>query len=76
MRVTVRATRAGTVGSLEKKKPYLQLVDLSQDVDAVKEYFGNRPAVEQFDGFLVDIQDGEYGEVYGFDGSIYPIMRV
>lgn len=70
MNVTVRATRAGTVGSLEKSKPYLQLADLSQDADAIKEYFGNRPAVEQFDGFMINIEDGDYSEVYGFEGNI------
>ena len=70
MNVTVRATRAGTVGEFDKKKPYLQLATDSQDVDYIKEYFGNRPAVEQFDGFLVNIEDGEYTGVYGFEGNI------
>jgi len=70
MRVTVRATRAGTVGDFDKSKPYLELADNSQDVEFIKEYFGNRPAVEQFDGFLVNIEDGEYTEVYGFEGNI------
>ncbi len=70
MRVTIRATRAGTVGSLEKTKPHLELNDLSQDVESIKEYFGNRPAVEQFDGFLVSVADSEYAEVYGFEGNI------
>ena len=70
MNVTVRATRAGTVGEFDKTKPYLGVADTSQDVEAIKEYFGNRPAVEQFDGFLVKVEDGEYAEVYGFEGNI------
>ncbi len=70
MRATVRATPAGTVGSLEKEKPYLELVDLSQDTEYIKEYFGNRPAVQDFDGFLVKVEDGDYSEVYGFEGNI------
>ena len=70
MRVIVRATKAGTVGDFDKTKPYLQLADTSQDVEAIKEYFGNRPAVEQFDGFLVNIEDGDYSEVYGFEGNV------
>jgi hypothetical protein len=70
MKVTVRATEAGTVGSLEKEKPYLQLATDYQEVEFIKEYFGNRPAVQDFDGFLVNTEDGEYSEVYGFSGNI------
>lgn len=70
MRAVVRATQAGTVGSLEKERPDLELADLSQDVEAIKEYFGNRPAVRPFDGFLVKIEDGEYTDVYGYHGNI------
>jgi hypothetical protein len=69
MRVTVRATLVGTVADLDLRND-LTLATDSQDVEAIKEYFGNRPAVEEFDGFLVKIEDGEYTEVYGFPGNI------
>ncbi len=69
MRVAVRKTLAGTVGSLEKK-PYLNLVDDSTEVEFIKSYFGDRPAVRDFGGFMVKIEDGEFTEVYGFEGNI------
>lgn len=70
MRVTVRSVEAGTVGSLETSKPHLVLATDSQEVEFIKDYFGNRPAIRGFDGFLVNVEDGEYTEVYGFEGNI------
>lgn len=70
MRVTVRATRVGTIADYDTSRPDLQLATDSQDVEYIKEYFGNRPAIKDFDGFLVKIEDGEYTEVYGFEGNI------
>ncbi len=75
MRVIVRATRAGTVGDLDKSKPHLSLATDSQEVDSIKEYFGNRPAVRDFDGFLISVKDGDYEEVYGFEGNIAYVYK-
>ncbi len=69
MRVIVTAKRIGSVADLDQRKD-LTLLDDSQDVEAVKEHFGHRPAVMQFDGFLAKIEDGEYTEVYGYPGNI------
>lgn len=69
MKVTVRATKVGTVGDLDSRRD-LSLATDSQEVEYIKDYFGNRPAVQDLDGFLVKIEDGEYTEVYGFPGNI------
>lgn len=69
MRVVIKAIAAGTVADLDERKD-LTLLDGSTDVEYVKEHFGNRPAVQDFDGFFVQIINGEFGEVYGFKGNI------
>ena len=46
----------------------LQLVTDSQDVNAIKERIGKE--AEDFDGFFVKVSDGDYKEVYGFEGNI------
>jgi len=68
LRVVVTDKYAGEIGDFEKRKD-LHLVTDSQDVNAIKNYFGNKPSVD-YDSFLVKIENGEYKEVYGFDGTI------
>ena len=53
----------------------LQLVDLSQDVNAIKKYFGNNKALDNFGGFMVKIENGDYAEVYGFTGNIPYLIK-
>jgi hypothetical protein len=69
MRVIVKAERYNTVGALSSRGD-LELATDSQDVQAIHDHFGNRPAVTQFDGFLVKAENGDYEEVYGFHGSV------
>jgi hypothetical protein len=79
MRVRLTVKPAGTVADLDKRKD-LTLCDLSQDVESVKQNFGNSPKLDEFDGFLVKIEDGEYTEVYGYPGNIAytskPVFRI
>lgn len=45
--------------------PDAQLLTDSQEVEAVKEHFGNRPAVEGFGSFFVRVKDGDFFQVWG-----------
>jgi hypothetical protein len=47
----------------------LQFISDSQDVQSLKEHFGNH-CLEDFDSFFVKIEDGDYTEVYGINGII------
>jgi len=47
-----------------------ELLTDSQDVAAVRDYFGNPPELADFGGFFVWAVDGEYRLVLGFDGII------
>jgi hypothetical protein len=69
MKCRVTAKYAGNIKSLDARKD-LTLMDLSQDSKEIKNHFGNRPAVRQFDSFLVKVEDGDYTEVYGFHGIV------
>lgn len=46
------------------------LVTLSQDVQAIKDNFGKSHKLDDFNGFFVEIQDGDYGRVLGFAGTV------
>ena len=67
MKAIVRAKLAGTVADFDT--PEYQPTD-SSETEYVKEYFGNRPAVQEFDAFLVKVGDGDYDDVLGFHGNI------
>lgn len=69
MRCYVKAKDAGTIADLDKRKDLMLLTD-SQDVEEIKNYFGNRPAIKEFDGFFVKIEEGDFDEVYGFHGIV------
>ncbi len=45
----------------------IQLATDSQDVEHIHSYF---PQSREYDGFLIHIMDGDYGNVYGFTGNI------
>jgi len=49
---------------------HLQLVTDSQDVQAICEHLGLRGLDLGYDAFFVDVQDGEYVEVWGMCGTV------
>ena len=51
----------------------LQLVTDSQNVESVKAHFGE--IASEFDGFLVKVGDGDYIEVWGFEGIIPDLCK-
>ena len=59
-----------TVREFEIKFPDLVFVSDSQDVEAIKEHFGNHPDIEDYDSFFVEVGDGEYTEVFGMEGIV------
>ena len=67
MKAIVRAKLVGTIADFDT--PEYQPTDESE-TEYVKEYFGNRPAVQEFDAFLVKVGDGDYDDVLGFHGNI------
>jgi len=69
MKCYVKAQEKGTILDLNKRSDLILVTD-SQDVAEVKNYFGDRPAIKEFDGFFVKIGDGDFDEVYGFHGIV------
>lgn len=69
MKVYINVELAGTIKDLDKRQD-LQLITDSQDVEAIKEHFGNDQDLEDFEGFFIKIDNGDYDEVYGFEGII------
>jgi hypothetical protein len=47
---------------------HLQFVSDSQDVQAIREYLGEDAG--NYDAFFVDVQDGDYVEVWGMVGIV------
>ena len=56
-------------GVVENLDDDLTLVTDSQDIEKIKQYFGN-PDWWDFDGCFVKIEGGEYKQVYCFEGGI------
>jgi hypothetical protein len=54
-----------TIGELPRN---LLLVTDSQESTAVKEHIG--PAADDYDSFFVAMGEGEYTEVWGFEGIV------
>lgn len=50
-----------------EQRDYLTWVDLSQDIEAIHEHI---PESQRYDTFFVDIQDGEYVEVWGMYNTV------
>jgi len=71
MKLTV--TYFGTVNKLQDRDD-LSLVTDSQDVEGIKDLYGNDKELEEFDGFFVKVGEGEYTELYGFHG-ITPYLK-
>ncbi|MFA5409976.1 MAG: hypothetical protein WC343_14480 [Bacilli bacterium] len=69
MKAIIRVKHSGTIADIQDRQDLI-LVDLSQDVDAIKQHFGNRKSLKQFDGFFIKVDNGDYEEVYGFSGNI------
>lgn len=69
MRCYVKAKEMGTIADLNKRKDLTLLTD-SQDVAEIKNYFGDRPAIKEFDGFFVKVGEGDIDEIYGFHGIV------
>lgn len=64
----IDAEYVGTIKNIENRYD-LQLVTDSQDVKAIRDYFGN-PEWWDFEGCFVKVSDGEYDEVYCFEGIV------
>ena len=69
MRPYIKIENAGTIEDAQDREDLILVTD-SQDVEAIKQHIGDFPDLEDFDGFFVTVEDGEYGEVYGFSGSV------
>lgn len=59
---------------IENLSDDLILVDLSQDVECIKCYLGPLPF--DYDIFFVQVEDGDYSEVWGVEGSIPYLSRI
>jgi len=61
-------------------RPELMLITDSQDVQAIKEYLGSGEWLDDYDSFMVEVLDGDYGDIFGFSGIIpyssYPVYRI
>jgi hypothetical protein len=61
-----------TIRDIEDRDDLLLVTD-SQDVNMIKEYLGDDVAkydLECIDGFFVKVENGDYSEIYGFNGCI------
>lgn len=67
LRLEIEEEPAGTIADLEKRDD-LELVTRDSDVQAIKDYLGGM--ADDYDGFFVKIEDGEYTEIYGFEGTV------
>lgn len=67
IRCFIEETRIGILQDLKHREDLILVTD-NQDVDAIKEQFGNPIELKEFDGFLVKVEEGELEEVYGFEG--------
>jgi len=82
MKCNVKAEPSGTIAGINKREDLILVTD-SQDVGEIKNYFGDRPAIKEFDGFFVKVGEGDFEEVYGFHGivpnlekSLFKIERI
>jgi len=64
-----KITLFGTIEDIQNREDLSLATDL-QDTEFIKEYLGNHEDIEDFDGFFVNVKDGEYTEIYGFEGSV------
>ena len=55
-------------------KDYLLLVNNDYEVQEIKDYFKSK-IIDQYDSFFIDIEDGEYQEIYGYFGEIPDLKK-
>lgn len=59
----------GNIASVNDRDD-LQLVTDSQDLEAIKEYLGKPEWFDDFGGCFVKVGEGDYDEIYCFEGSV------
>ena len=59
----------GNIRSIDMRTD-LQLVTDSQDMEAIGDYLGNPEWFEDFGGCFVKVDEGEYDEIYCFEGIV------
>lgn len=67
----IKITPCGTIADLDKR-PELTLINDSQAVAELKSMIAmtkEMTQLEDYDSFFVNIQDGEYTEIYGYSGN-------
>jgi len=69
VRFRVRKDCSYTVRDLQNREDLI-FTNVDYDVEEIKEYFGNRPAVRNCDSFFVKVENGEYTEVYCMQGIV------
>jgi hypothetical protein len=57
------------VADLDKRDD-LMLITNSQDINAVKEHFGNPKGWSDYGCLFVEIVDGDYGDIFGCESDI------
>lgn len=67
-RMVPRRKRAGTVADLEGRDDLVLVTD-SQEIEALRENFGN-PDWWDYDGCFVEVDEGDYDDVYCFHGVV------
>ena len=70
-----RPIRVGGLVTIEElqKRPSLILVTEDYNVRDLRGYLNRsqKRRAKEYDGFLVEVLDGDYGEIYGFSGVPY-----
>ncbi len=59
----------GTIEDIQEREDLTLAVD-SQDVEHIINHLGNHEDLDQFNGFFVKVDKGDYTEIYAFHGSI------
>ena len=73
VRMTIRHhLKDHTIANLQDKG--LELVQSDYEVSQIKELYGGQ--AEGYDGFLVKEKNGEYTEVWGFEGNVPELDKV
>jgi len=65
----VDAKPIGTIRDINDRKDLI-LVDTSQDVEEIKKYLGSPPWFDDFGGCFVKVGEGDYEEIYCYEGSV------
>ena len=80
MKFTLTVEYRGCIGdmgnhlSLEEIDRLVLMTD-SQDVKAMKEHLGNHPDIMEFDGFFVELHEGDYSRIFTFFGNTPLLWR-